>query len=196
MNAAELKIADPKRFDKRYYKWAEHALDYDWWDYTKDRFKEDCEAKGIWVKDIHFSLPGSAAFEGRMNSVMFMERSGLAEQYPALYLAIADYGPIAYVTCTRNNNPSVSFDSYAIQTGPSGMFAGLDQQAWEELIESQEAEANLEAAMQEEAVDLSNELYTMLSEESEYLTSEAAYIEYCDANDITFETEEDRETDR
>lgn len=34
MNAAELKIADPKRFDKEYYKWCAHALDYEWRDYT------------------------------------------------------------------------------------------------------------------------------------------------------------------
>ena len=190
MNAAELKIADPKRFDQCYYEWCCHALDYEWWDYTVDRFKDDCKAKGVWVRDTQFSLPGSAGFMGRIDVDMFMERSGLAEQYPALYLGVKDDGTMATVSLTRNNNPSVSFDSYAIQTGPSGMFSGLDQQTWEELIESQEAEANLEERMQEEAVDLSNELYTMLSDEEEYLTSEAAYIDYCEANDITFETEE------
>ena len=196
MNAAELKIADPERFDKRYYEWCYHALDYDWWDFTVDMFKEGCEAKGVWVRDTTFSIPGSAGFAGRIDVGMFMERSGLAEQYPALYLGVKDDGTMATVYLTSNDNPSVSYDSYAIQTGPSGMFSGLDQQAWDELIESQEAEADLEAAMQEEAVDLSNKLYTMLSDESEYLTSEAAYIEYCEANDITFETEEEEhETD-
>ena len=190
MNAAELKIADPKRFDKEYYKWLQHALDYNWSEGVNDMFIEDCKPKGIWVDDIRFSLPGSATFSGRMDVAMFMERSGLAEQYPALYLAVKDDGSRGHVTCTRNNNPSVSFDSYARHTYPLGMFSGLDQQAWEELIDSQEAAVDLEKLMQEEAVDLSNELYTMLCNEEEYLTSEAAYIEYCEANDITFETEE------
>jgi hypothetical protein len=195
MNAAELKIADPKRFDKRYYEWCAHALDYEWWDCTVDLFKEDCALKGVWVRDTTFSIPGSAAFSGRIDMGMFMERSGLAEQYPVLYLGVKDDGIKATVSLTRNDNPSVSYDSFTYRTEPSGMFSGLDQQAWDELIESQEAEADLEAAMQEEAVDLSNKLYTMLSDESEYLTSEAAYIEYCEANDITFETEEDYETE-
>lgn len=191
MNAAELKIADPKRFDKEYYKWAEHALDSEWWDSVKELFTMDCEPKGIYVGDISFDLRGSAGFTGHINAAMFMERSGLAEQYPALYLAVRDDGSRGQVALTRNGNPSVSFDSYATQTAPSGMFSGLDQQAWEELIESQEAEADLEAAMQEEAVDLSNELYTMLCDEETYLTSEERFIEDCECNDITFETEED-----
>ncbi len=191
MNAAELKIADPKRFDKEYYEWLRYALDYNWSEGVTDMFKEDCGPKGVWVKTIHFALPGSAGFTGRVDVAVFMGLSGLAEQYPALYLAVKDDGSWSHVTCTRNNNVSVSYDSYANQTGPSGLFAGLDQQAWEELIDSQEAEADLEAAMQEHCVDLSNELYTSLCEEEEYLTSEAAYIDHCEANDITFELAEE-----
>lgn len=195
MNAAELKIADPKRFNKRYYEWCAHALDYEWWDFTVEMFTEDCAPKGVEVVDTSFSIPGSAGFEGWVNVAVFMETSGLAEKYPALYLGVTDDGGRAKVSVTRNSNMRVSYDSYVNQTAPSGMFSGLDQQAWEELIESQEAEADLEAAIQKYCNDLGNELHTMLRNEEEYLTSEEAYIEYCAANDITFETEEDYETE-
>jgi hypothetical protein len=194
MNAAELKIADPKRFDKRYYEWCAHALDYEWWDYTVEMFTEDCAPKGVEVVDTSFSNPGSAGFEGWVNVAVFMERSGLAEKYPALYLGVTDDGGRATVSLTRNSNMRVSYDSYVNQTAPSGMFSGLDQATWEELIESQEAEADLESAIQKYCNDLGNELHTMLRNEEEYLTSEESYIEYCAANDITFETEEDYET--
>ena len=195
MNAAELKIADPKRFTKAYLKWAAHVLDYEWWDYTVEMFTEDCAPKGVEVVDTAFSIPGSAGFEGWVNVAVFMERSGLAEKYPALYLGAVDAGGRAKVSVTRNSNMRVSYDSYVNQTAPSGMFSGLDQATWEELIESQEAEADLEAAMQEYCNDLGNELHTMLRNEEDYLTSEESYIEHCAANDITFETEEDYETE-
>lgn len=194
MNAAELKIADPKRFTKEYYKWMDTALCYEWWDYTVEMFTEDCAPKGVEVVDTAFSIPGSAGFVGWVNVAVFMERSGLAEKYPALYLGVIDDGDRAKVSFTRNSNMYVSYDSYVNQTAPSGMFSGLDQAAWEELIESQEAEADLEAAMQEYCNDLGNELHTMLRDEEEYLTSEESYIEYCATNDITFEAEEDYET--
>lgn len=195
MNAAELKIADPKRFDKRYYEWCAHALDYEWWDYTVEMFKEDCAPKGVEVVDTAFSIPGSAGFAGWVNVAVFMETSGLAEKYPALYLGVMDDGGRATVSLTRNSNMRVSYDSYVNQTAPSGMFSGLDQATWEELIESQEVEADLEAAMQEYCNDLGNELHTMLRDEEGYQTSEESYIEYCEANDITFDTEEDYETE-
>ena len=195
MNAEELKIADPKRFDKRYYEWCNHALDCEWWNYTVDMFKEACAPKGVEVVDTAFSIPGSAGFEGWVNVAVFMEASGLAEKYPALYLGVVDDGGRAKVSVTRNSNMRVSYDSYVNQTAPSGMFSGLDQATWEELIESQEAEADLEAAMQEYCNDLGNELHTMLRDEEDYQTSEESYIEYCEANDITFETEEDYETE-
>lgn len=195
MNAAELKIADPKRFDKEYYKWCAHALNYEWWDYTVDMFKEDCAPKGVEVVDTAFSIPGSAGFAGWVNVAVFMETSGLAEKYPALYLGVMDDGGRATVSLTRNSNMRVSYDSYAIQTAPSGMFSGLDQATWEELIESQEAEADLEAAIQEYCNDLGNELHTMLRNEEDHQTSEESYIGYCEANDITFDTEEDYETE-
>jgi hypothetical protein len=195
MNAAELKIADPKRFNKRYYEWCAHALDYEWWDFTVEMFTEDCAPKGVEVVDTSFSIPGSAGFEGWVNVAVFMERSGLAEKYPALYLGVTDDGGRAKVSVTRNSNMRVSYDSYVNQTAPSGMFSGLDQQAWEELIESQEAEADLESAIQKYCNDLGNELHTMLRNEEDHQTSEESYIEYCEANDITFETEEDYETE-
>lgn len=47
--------------------------------------------------------------------------------------------------------------------------------------------------MQKYCNDLGNELHTMLCDEEEYLTSEESYIEYCEANDITFEAGEDYE---
>lgn len=194
VTAQELLILDEKRFDKEYYKWQEYCLDYDWWDYIYGNFKETCAGLGIRVDQITFSgfhSPGDgAAFEGRVDLATLMENTGMSIKYPALYLGVKDDGSYFLVRYSRTNcMRGGEYECYANQTAPSGIFEGLEQSAWEELIEEQERDAGLEDAALEECQALADELYTGLSDEYEHLTSKEAFLESCECNEITFEVE-------
>jgi hypothetical protein len=195
MNIHELKATDPKGFDKAYAKWCEYEPYDQWWDWTEEAFKEKVKPMGIEVKKIYFNgfyCQGSyARFTGRIDADMFMAHTGLAEKYPALYVAVGQDG--SYGTASEGFGRcgvSISYDSHATSTEPSGMFDGLDQDVWEELIEEQERECDIEEAMQELCSDLCSELLRDLQDEREHLTSEASFIDYCESNDEIFEGEE------
>jgi hypothetical protein len=156
------------------------------------------------VRDIklQFSLSYSqgdyATFEGRIDVHTWMDvtKDGeltYAEKYPALRLAIEDYGDYASVTTyNRNCVARVNLDGGCIgNTYAAGIFAGLEAEAWDELVEEQYDEAGLEQALQDYVDDISQELYTDLRDEYEYRTSEESFIESCECNDVTFETDDE-----
>jgi hypothetical protein len=199
VTASELLILDKRRFEQEYYKWQEYCLDYEWWDYIYDNFKATCEACSVRIDDITFSgfhSQGSgAAFQGRIDLTALMEREGLDVKYPALYIGVKNDGSYFLTRPTRNNSMrGGNYEMYANQTAPDGVFSGLDQQAWEELIEEQDRDADLEERALEFARHLADELYTNLESEYEHLTSEASFIESCECNEVTFEITTEEET--
>jgi len=197
LTAKELQAADPKRFQKEYSKWQEYALDYDWWDYMEDGFKENVASLGVDVQRIYFCLSYSqgdyASFEGQINVAAWMEHKGYDETYPALYLAAVDYGEYASVSDRTNRGgwPRVNLDgNLAGNTDPAGIFKQLDREAWDELVYEQFSAAGLEDEMQSTVEALCRKLYRDLRDEYEHLTSEESFIESCECNDVTFEIEE------
>ena len=201
VTANDLKTHHSKRFQEEYLKWTEYAADHDWWDYTEERLKEQLEPAGVYDIKLQFSLSYSqsdyATFEGRIDVHKWMDvtKDGdqtYAEKYPALRLAMEDYGDYASVTTyNRSCGARVNLDGGCIgNTYASGVFAGLEPEAWDELVEGQFYEAGLEQALQDYVDDISQELYTDLSDEYEHLTSEESFIESCECNDVTFEIEE------
>ena len=199
ITVSELQSQHPKRFAKEYQKWYQYGPHDDWWEYIEDRFKEDMDAEGVYVKRIQFLLSYSqgdyATFAGRINVAQWMESTKCdaeltyAQKYLALYLAELDYGAYANVSPNhRGGNASVSYDAYVIgNTFPEGVFSALDQDAWDALVADQHAEADLEAAMQKYVDDISDTLYDQLSDEYEHLTSEESFIEDCECNDEEFD---------
>lgn len=201
ITARELSLRDPKRFQREYLKWTEYALDYDWWDYIEERLKEQLEPAGVHSVKLYFNLSYSqgdyATFEGRIDVHKWMDvtKDGeltYAEKYPALRLAMEDYGDYASVTTyNRNCVARVNLDGGCIgNTYAAGVFAGLEPEAWDELVEEQFYEAGLEQALQDYVDDISQELYRDLRDEYEHLTSEESFIESCECNEVTFEVEE------
>ena len=209
ITAKELSEQDPERFQKEYSKWTEYNLDYDWWEYTQDHLKEKLAPAGVSVRTIPFSLSYSqgdyATFEGSINVAMWMDvtKDGpdtedtptYAEKYPALRLAMEDYGEHASVTTYhRSCGARVNLDGSCVgNTYAAGIFAGLESEAWDELIEDQYASAGLEKALQDYVDDISRQLYRDLRNEYEHLNSEQSFIESCECNDVTFEIEEECE---
>ena len=203
LTPSELQCSDPDRFQKEYSKWCEYALDYDWWDGIEENFKRDVAAEGITVERIYFSVSYSqsdyASFEGQINVAEWMAANTdlnqtYAEKYPALYLAIMDYGDYASVSdrTSRGGWPRVSFEGNAVgNTEPAGIFAGLDNEDWDELVIDQYDAAGIEGALQSAVEAMCRKLYRDLQDACEYLTSEESFIESCEANDITFEIEDE-----
>lgn len=201
ISAAELKVQDPKRFDRAYWRWAaEHAVDYKWWEFTVDAFREKAEALGfdIDADKITFSIHGGqgdgAAFAGSIYIHEWMERKGLHEKYPALYLDLTVYRAVASTRVGRGYYIGPVEAAYMPgNCYPTGIFADLPPEVWDELVGSQweQAEDEILDGIKDESEELAGNLHSDLTEEYEYLTSEVAYIENCHANDITFLIDED-----
>ena len=202
LTAKELSLQHPKRFQQEYSKWTEYVVDYDWWEWTEERLRETLAPAGVRVTRILFSLSYSqgdyATFEGRINIDMWMEATKdgdqtYAEKYPAVHLAVRDYGDYASATTyNRSCGARVNFDGNVIgNTYPTGIFAGLEQEAWDDLVEEQFYSAGFEQALQDYVDDISRQLYRDLRDEYEHLTSEESFIESCECNDVTFEIEEE-----
>jgi hypothetical protein len=167
----------------------------------EERLREKLEPAGVRDIKLLFSLSYSqgdyATFEGRIDVHKWMDvtKDGdqtYAEKYPALRLAMEDYGDYASVTTyNRSCGARVNLDGGCIgNTYPANIFAGLEQEAWDELVEAQFYEAGLEQALQDYVDDISQQLYRDLSDEYEHLTSEESFIESCECNEVTFEIEE------
>jgi hypothetical protein len=195
VTAKELQTLDPKRFDKAYYRWSEYAVGYDWWEFVEENFVSYMKAFGVAVTCIYFdSYPWHAKFDGRVDVKEWMQRLTLDEKYPALALAVEQDGSYVVVCHGRFGN---TFDLYehVANTSPLGVFKHLEESAWEELLEAQLAEANIETAIETQCQEACRKLAQDLESEYEYLTSVGAFIESCECNDVTFnvETEEEKE---
>lgn len=192
MNVTELKELHPKRFEKEYEEWCEHEADDDWWTYIQDWFQERHAPQGVTVNSIQFSLYGQgsgAAFNGSVDIAKFMEHAGLHEKYLPLYLACKNDGSYCRVRIRRGFRMDIGFEGAPGDTAPSGVFADLDDTAWSVLVTQQFDESSLEDAVEEFCNDICDELHTDLEKEYDHITSEEAFIESCEANQITFEIE-------
>lgn len=200
LTARELREHDPKRFDREYYDWLQYAAWDDWHDPIIDGLIERCEALGIAVRrqNVHYSgfhsQGDGLGFSGCAHMHHALERMGKKDQYLALWHALNDYGAVAQINATgRRYISSVDawYDFAPGNTYPAGIFKDLSHEAWDELV-SEQAEAvfpELEEFLLEECRDLAYDCYRELQDEYDDITSEEAFIESCEANEITFEIE-------
>jgi hypothetical protein len=194
MNATEYKEHDPQGFEKAYWHWVEYAADYDWWDSIYDDFKErglalgfDCG--GFWF--CGFYCQGSrAGGSGRIDVAPWMKLNGLDVEYPALYLACLDERVRIDIEIRERGADRVEYCETPSGYGCDGLgiFEGLGEDAWVELLGSQIEYADLEGIAHAQVLDFFHGLYKALQDEYEYLTSEEMFIEDCEANDVTFDS--------
>ena len=199
VTAQELKAQDPKRFEREYYKWLGYAHDYDWWDCIEDDFKIVMGVPGVRVDRIFFSLSYSqgdyAGFSGRIDVARWMANvkhskdETYAEAFPALYIAVVQDGTYAVVSESHRNRCCVDYCTSIEYTDPEGVFQFLEDGAWHELLRQQEADSDLEAELVEWVNNKAHDLYRQLRDEYESISSEAAFIESCDCNEVQFEIE-------
>lgn len=203
LTASELKTADPRRFEREYFKWIEWQWDDFYAEDTQAFFKEKYEPFGIDIHDIRYSLgycqSDFASFNGRVDLAKWMEKVQVcpdgptyAERYPALYLACQEDGSYIRVT-GQDGRRGWHLDMYECAKGvaPCGIFANMSEEDWDALVEEQYEEADLDNKVRQYCKDIGHELYDALIDSYEAVTSEDAFIESCEVNEITFEVEED-----
>ena len=205
VTAAELKMLDPKRFEKEYWDWVSYsALWDDWADSIEEMFKETVAPFGARVESIEYDIGGynpQAIFLGSVALDEFMEECKvegvpLSELYPALYLAVCEDGSYIRVTSNyRRMGIHLDLREQVSTTDPVGIFSGLDPDAWEELLDEQWNACDLESHVRSFIDDQCADLARDLQAEYEHLTSEEAFLESCEANEITFELEIEDESE-
>lgn len=217
-----LKATDPKRFEKAYYKWLEYH-DYfdadfiieDWANtvdsetpininYEDRNYRHSPQRKYNPKPDVSYSIGDRgeyAAFCGRVPVHTFIQHymPKLAEEYAWFMPEVEAYGGyIDFDTRHESQYTEYSDDmehllSYA---EPGGLFADMDSSEYSELL-CETWRMYFEEEVLEEAGEvaekLADKLLESLRDEYEYITSEEYFIEHCEANEITFEVEEEEE---
>jgi hypothetical protein len=208
LTATQLNESDPKRFDREYGKWSENALDYDWYDYIYDTFMQDGSGKGFRVDKIHFTGFYSQGDGASWDGVVYLDEficahCDMSDPRWHIVHALVDaevlpssvevyrHGSHYYHEQTMlvgSLNVWWGEDDYCL---PKGVYAGANAN---ELYEAAGGDATIEELhdMIESAVkDYARDIYAALEKEHDYLLSEESFIEHCNCNDITFETEDD-----
>jgi len=191
----ELRSQHPKRFAKEYQKWVEYSADYDWTEWIKEDFESQMQVQGIKVDrfywDISYSQSDGASFDGLVAVYQWMEANPqYIERYPALYLACKSDGSyLTFRSHTRGHYMHTNMTEYLWETQSEGVFAMLDEDAWVELVTEQWDSAGLEEEIKSTCERFMSDMYDRLRDEYENITSEDAFVESCECNGVTFETE-------
>lgn len=195
MNITELQ-QHPKLFEEAYRSYCADGMDYDWWGFAIEDIKSQWAEKKLDVYDVYFDLyQRYATFEGEMDTRDFLKMQGLEETHLALAAlhSTGDSATLKAYTSQRCNMQRAEIDendAYYLQcqTTPRGIFEGMDEDEWQELV-GREIDS-ITAAWEDFCNDLSYEMLRQLNAEHEHLTSEEAFIEWADANEIEFEDDE------
>ena len=195
LTATELKELDPRRFMKEYGAWQEYAIYDDWADWIKEDYESQMQVYGIkvdrFVWSISYSQGDGAAFDGHVSLYAWMEANPqYIERYPALYLACKQDGSyLTLRTGKRGMYMHTNMTEYMYETSPEGVFGMLDEDTWHELVNDQYDSAGLEDEIKSMCERFMQDMYDRLRDEYENITSEDAFIESCECNEITFEIE-------
>jgi hypothetical protein len=194
MDILQLKAQHPDEFAREHVKYLEYGLCEGWWECIYDNFREECARKydlqvgRIWFSGF-YSQGDGAAFDGRIPFKTFMTLKGFNEKYPALYLHAEELKATAESDISHRGShiKGADLSDMGVSTYPQGAFALLSEEAWDTLVESDRDAEDWEAEVTRFFCDLADELYIDLRDEYEYLTSEEAFIESAEINELTYE---------
>jgi hypothetical protein len=198
--AAELKRTDPRRFSEEYSRWASEywcESDADW---VLEEFQRRYRSKGIDISELQYNIGFSqsdyACIVGRVVLADWMaavrvtpDGPTYAEAYPALYLACDIDGSTAALSASRHGSLRVDYNEAWASTPACGVFVGLDDEDWDQLICEQELDAQLDTALRQYCESINKEVYRELVDAYEAQTSEEAFVEYCDSMELSFDVE-------
>ena len=194
MNILQLKEQHPEQFEKEHMLYLEQGLPSEWWEHVYDNFREDCAATyDLQVAEIQFSgfhsQGDGASFNGCMPLTKYMFLKGLDVTYPALYVHATNL--LLEIQAVTSNRlcyiKSVDLEDWDVQSWPSGVFALLDAEVWDDLVTQNISDGNFEEETTNFLRGLAVALYETLGEEYEYLCSEEAFIDSAECNEIDYE---------
>lgn len=123
--------------------------------------------------------------EAQVRLDKFMKATGADETYPALYLAYIE-SPSRVGISVRRQCMYAEAD-FCYWGEPLGLFAGLDIDAWNEMLNEQETLFNPEGTVLAFVQDKCSDLLKSLEDEYDYQTSKEAFLEMAQANEWTFD---------
>jgi len=74
---------------------------------------------------------------------------------------------------------------------PIGVFSEMPEQDWEDMLQEMLMQLDPDTALRDYLTDLCSDLASQLEEAYEDETSEERFIDHCEANEVTFEEDED-----
>ena len=193
---------DPRRFDREYSKWVEWQWEDEWYiTDAQERFTEMYKPKGIDIARLHYRIAFGqgdyASFSGRVYLSEWMravqtcpDGPTYAERYPALFLACDGDG--TYINITGEDDRRgwrCDWHEGWTSVGPSGIFANLPDEDWDELVQEQAGEADLEDEIVKYCRSIGSDIYRELSDSYLHATSKEEFLDSCEANNVTFEIE-------
>lgn len=206
ISAQQLKQMDRRRFDAEYLKWVDWQWQDDWYvENATQLFYEKYKSNGIEIERLNYSISFSqgdyASFSGRVFLTEWMETVRVApdgptyaERYPALFAACKEDGSYMNVTGEdRRTSWRATFNEGWSGVAPCGIFANMSEADWDELVEEQAGEADVETEVLKYCDAIGGEIYDHLSDVYLEATSEEAFLDSCEANEVTFEVEIDEE---
>lgn len=215
MNVHELKERDPARFEQEHNDYINH-FEYDCHCY--ESIYEDFIERGVELgfefsaDDVSWSgfcsQGDGASWSGLVRLRKFIEAKELDTdpKYYTLMQLIDEDWVDGYMTIGRRSHHYAHSRTMVIDSFPDyypptddetlrqGPMAGASV---EELMDAIAIKALLDGLFTtalDAARAYAGELFAALREDYEYLTSEEAFIEYCEANDVEFEFEDEEET--
>ena len=190
----ELAQRNPEAAQKAHRKWVEH---YDWMpEWVIEDFREHLlNDHGINMEEPYYSLGYSqsdfASFSGSTDLATFMQKHGYDLKYPAIYVDVQAYSARVRFDGSRSGRGwgGVSIDYALGNSYPSGVFADLSTEAWDELIHDlwcNGAEEEIETDLRDLHKDLGRELYDMLRDAYEFDIEWDQFVECCMCNEYLF----------
>jgi hypothetical protein len=116
-----------------------------------------------------------------------------AEAFPALYLAVVQDGAYALINERHGGRPDVDYHSNVEYTDPDGVFQHLDEDTWRDLVYEQEQDSDLQSNVEAWVLARCDELYKEIRNEYESISSEDAFLDPCECNEVMFEIEENED---
>lgn len=196
VTAHQLKELDPKQFEKEYWRWTEGANDWEWRDYVEEEFREDCKPLGIEVRRIYFdTYPWHATFDGYVDVSTWMKHCKLDEKWYPLWLALDAEKAGASVDAKHHRSVGLNIEwrENTPYSMPMGIFADMPEDDWADMLEKMWVEADLETELKEFLGGLCIDLARKLEKAYDHETSEEAFLDSCEANEVTFDYEGDED---
>jgi hypothetical protein len=182
---------DERTQEKVLEKHGDINVDYDWWDFSLEGWKEDLEKLGIYKPEISFSgfwnQGDGASFTGSLGSnevITFLKEKKVLKKFRYL------------VDNIRRSNLDISINFERVSSHYSHENTCKTRLDWDvygelnyDLVSSRANE--LEEYLEEWRLDTCHTIYKSLNDEYDYQTSREVVIETLEANEYEFDEEGD-----